>query len=71
MINYQIYLLRNIINIHSWLRKEPELDDIKQIALLFVEDIKEYISLGGTLDNLNATDVYTLIDKYENKDKED
>ena len=47
------------------------MDDIKQIALLFVEDIKEYISLGGKLDNLNATDVYTLIDKYENKDKED
>ena len=45
--------------------------DLKQIAELFAEDIKKYVSLGGTLEDINATKVYELIDKHENKDTEE
>lgn len=47
------------------------MDELKQIAELFAEDIRKYVSLGGTLEDMDATKVYELIDKYEDEDIED
>lgn len=44
------------------------MDELEVIASMFVEDIKLYKKLGGNLKELDATKVYELIDKVENKD---
>ena len=38
------------------------MNELEQIAILFAEDLKEYISKGGTLENLDANKVYETID---------
>lgn len=43
--------------------------ELKGIAEEFAEDIKKYVELGGKLESISATIVYTLIDKKENKDR--
>lgn len=37
------------------------MNDLEEIAKQFAEDIKEYVLLGGSLDDLDANKVYELI----------
>ncbi len=37
------------------------MNDLERIAKLFASDIKEYVSLGGNLNDLDASKVYSLI----------
>lgn len=41
------------------------LNALEQIAKLFANDLKEYIALGGILDDFDASKVYKLI--FNNK----
>ena len=44
------------------------MDDLERIAKLFADDLLEYVRLGGDLNNLDANDVYTIIDKEEKEE---
>ena len=39
------------------------MDDLERIMQLFAQDIKEYVSMGGSLEDIDSTKVYELIDK--------
>lgn len=46
------------------------MNELKQIAELFANDILKYINLGGNIQDMNATKVYELITKSETENKD-
>ncbi len=46
------------------------MDYVQNIIDLFAEDILRYQHLGGNMNNITANNVYNLIDKNINNDKE-
>ena len=50
------------------MQKEKFKTILKEIAMEFAYDIKEYIELGGSINNITASEVYKLIEEYESDD---